>query len=593
MSNLLASFNAGVSGLHSAQASLSVTAHNMSNARTEGYTRQQVMVTDSFYQNSKGVYNNLMQVGTGTVIAMTRQVRNEFLDVQYRLQLGRESFYEENRKATMEIEDMLGELNGEQFSENINSLWQALSALANSADSLVDKEELVSMSARFIKNAQVLQEELDAYQTSLNIEVKEQVDAINNAVTEIQELNELIRKYEATGDSANDYRDKRNMYLDELAQYINIDVQEEIDGTVNIYAYGRFLLDQSNQSFLTTTYQSTTSRLLKPIWADSGENLFYSDSLAFSAANDTDIGSLRGLLVARGNYAANYTDVPVKPKREDFTTDQDYNIAINKFNKELEDYNNVIGASAVMTAQSQLDTLMHGIVTIVNDTLCPNKEITIRENGVDKKIHVLDEEKALVGDDENDTIGTELFSRRSRERYTEQTVTVVNADGTTSQQTLHVYNEEDPDDIYSLYTLSQLVVNPTVLRDASTIPSVYNQYQEHPGGYATNELMSIANAFNEDIGTLNPNSETTYNVFNFYGGMVSQLGVTGGIYNSVIANQEMTVTTLDNERQIVMGVSTDEELSNLIKYQQCYNASSRYITTVSQMLEYLIEKLGG
>lgn len=593
MSNLLASFNAGVSGLHSAQASLSVTAHNMSNARTEGYTRQQVMVTDSFYQNSKGVYNNLMQVGTGTVIAMTRQVRNEFLDVQYRLQLGRESFYEENRKATMEIEDMLGELNGEQFSENINSLWQALSALANSADSLVDKEELVSMSARFIKNAQVLQEELDAYQTSLNTEVKKQVDAINNAVTEIQELNELIRKYEATGDSANDYRDKRNMYLDELAQYINIDAQEEIDGTVNIYAYGRFLLDQSNQSFLTTAYQSTTSRLLKPIWADSGENLFYSDSLAFSAANDTDIGSLRGLLVARGNYAANYTDVPVKPKREDFTTDQDYNIAINKFNKELEDYNNVIGASAVMTAQSQLDTLMHGIVTIVNDTLCPNKEITIRENGVDKKIHVLDEEKALVGDDENDTIGTELFSRRSRERYTEQTVTVVNADGTTSQQTLHVYNEEDPDDIYSLYTLSQLVVNPTVLRDASTIPSVYNQYQEHPGGYATNELMSIANAFNEDIGTLNPNSETTYNVFNFYGGMVSQLGVTGGIYNSVIANQEMTVTTLDNERQIVMGVSTDEELSNLIKYQQCYNASSRYITTVSQMLEYLIEKLGG
>jgi flagellar hook-associated protein 1 FlgK len=42
-----------------------------------------------------------------------------------------------------------------------------------------------------------------------------------------------------------------------------------------------------------------------------------------------------------------------------------------------------------------------------------------------------------------------------------------------------------------------------------------------------------------------------------------------------------------------MGVSTDEELSNLIKYQQCYNASSRYITTISEMLEYLIEKLGG
>ena len=61
----------------------------------------------------------------------------------------------------------------------------------------------------------------------------------------------------------------------------------------------------------------------------------------------------------------------------------------------------------------------------------------------------------------------------------------------------------------------------------------------------------------------------------------------------IIDNQNITVNTIDNERQNVMGVSTEEELSNMIKYQQCYNASSRYITTVAQMLEYLIERLGG
>lgn len=48
MSNLLASFNAGVSGLHSAQASLNTTSHNLANAQTTGYTRQQTVVTDSF-----------------------------------------------------------------------------------------------------------------------------------------------------------------------------------------------------------------------------------------------------------------------------------------------------------------------------------------------------------------------------------------------------------------------------------------------------------------------------------------------------------------------------------------------------------------
>ena len=94
MGNLLTSFNAGVSGLQSAQASLTVTAHNMSNAQTIGYTRQQVLVTDSFYQNSVGAHNNVLQVGTGTVISLTRQVRNEFLDAQYRVQVGRQQFYE-------------------------------------------------------------------------------------------------------------------------------------------------------------------------------------------------------------------------------------------------------------------------------------------------------------------------------------------------------------------------------------------------------------------------------------------------------------------------------------------------------------------
>ena len=190
MGNLMTSFNAGVSGLQSAQASLNATAHNMANAETKGYTRQQVMVTDSNYQTSVGLYNNKIQVGTGTWIAMTRQVRNEFLDIQYRHQNSRLAFYEANSETAMEIEDMMGELNGEQFSTHINELWQALSSVATSADSLVDKEELVATASRFIQSAQVLQENLANYQMSLNTEIQRQVDNINDWVSQIRDLND-------------------------------------------------------------------------------------------------------------------------------------------------------------------------------------------------------------------------------------------------------------------------------------------------------------------------------------------------------------------------------------------------------------------
>ena len=595
MGNIMASFNAGVSGLRSAQAALNTTSHNLANAQTKGYTRQQVIVTDSFYQNSLGNHDNLLQTGTGTTVVTTRQIRNEFLDEQYRLQVGRQSFYEANKKAVYEIEDMLGELEGEQFQESIVSLKTALSSLAGDPSNIVYKDELVSVATQFVERSQVLKKQLDEYQTSLNTEVRNQVDTINNYVEEIRYLNKQIQKYEATGESANDHRDKRNQYLDELSKIISFEVTEERDGTITIYSQGAFLLDSSTQYRLTVAYESDTSKLLKPVW-ESGGDYFQSDSLAFSTVQNTDVGSLRGLMVARGNYSANYADVPSKPKEDDFR-DADgvldtkaFNEAMIQYRDDVDVYNDSIGASAIMTIQSQLDTLVHGIVTQVNDVLCPNKEITLSDGTT---ITILDEEKTLMGDDVNNTIGTELFSRRNCERYTKSTVKVLNGDGEEESLEVYIYNAEDTEDKYSLYSIEQLVVNPVVLQDSSTIPTMYSKDSETPNAYAYNEIGAIAASFDNDIGTMNPNSMTSYNVYNYYGAMVGELSVTGNVWNGIIANQELTVTSLETERQNVMGVSSEEELSDLIKFQRCYDASSRYITAIDGMLEHLIMKLGG
>lgn len=584
MSNLLASFNAGVSGLQSAQASLNTSAHNLANAQTTGYTRQQVIITDSFYQNTMGPADKIMQVGTGTVIVKTRQIRNTFLDARYRLEVGRQGFYEANRDAAREIEDMLGELEGEQFQTSITDLWSALSSLVEDPSDIVYKDELISVASQFVERAQVLQQELNTYQTSLNTEVLKQVNAINDLVSEIKSLNKVIQRYEASGETANDYRDKRNECLDELSRYIDYDVNEERDGTITIYAEGAFLLDATRQYFLGTEYESETSHLLKPVW-EGGRNFFLDDTLMYSNAKKTDVGSLRGLLVARGNHAANYTDTPAKPNAEDYATQHDYDIAMSRYKDQLEVYNNYTGASVVMSVQSQLDILVHGIVTMINDAFCPNKELTLQDGTT---IRILDEENALMGDDAGDTIGTEIFSRRGFDRYTEKTVTDENGE----ERTVKVYNEEDPSDIYSLYTISQLVINPVVLKDPSAVPTMYNKNSGGKDGYAKEEIRAITSGFYNDIGTLDPNSLTTYNIFDYYKEMVGALGVQGEVWNGIISNQEVTVSSVDNERQNVMGVSSDEELSDLIKFQRCYDASSRYITTVDEMLEYLIERLG-
>lgn len=619
MGNLLASFNAGVSGLHSAQTSLNTTSHNLANAQTTGYTRQQTVVTDSFYQKSYGAYGNLVPIGTGTVIEKTRQIRNTFLDEQYRAQLGRQSFYTENLMASRELEDMLGELHAEQFSTSISDLWTALQSLSESPGDIVARDQLVSVATQFIQRSQVLQAELNTYQTSLNEEVQKQVDSINEIVGEIRELNFQIRKFEVNGQPANDYRDKRNDYLDQLASIINFETHEEKDGTVTIFSEGAYLLDTENQYLLKTEYVGgakpkkpeqgdftgpdaaddyaaalekynedmknyNNAKLLKPVWK-SGGDFFLRKSLEYSTENKTDIGSLRGIMVARGNFAANFTDVPQKPERENFTTDAEYNTAMAQYNNDLKVYNQGIGVSVVMQIQSQVDTLVHSIVTAVNNALSPLKEVTLDDGS---KIRILDEEKALIGDDENETMGAELFTRRGTQRFTKETVTINGA-----SQEVYRYNEEDPTDEYTLYTIGQLIVNQDVQRDPSALPTKNSLQSGKYGGFAHEEWLKMADAIHETVGVMNPNSSTTYNVFGYYTQMVSELSTTGNIWYGIVSNQEITVTTAFNERQNVMGVSTDEELSNLIKFQQCYNASSRYITTIDEMLEYIIERLGG
>nr|MCR4604758.1 flagellar hook-associated protein FlgK [Eubacterium sp.] len=331
MANLMTSFYTGVSGLHSAQASLNTTSHNLANTQTKGYVRQQVLLSDAFYVKSMGMHDNVMMTGKGTVIQQTRQIRNEFLDYQYRLQNGRLGFYDKNKETAIEIEDMLGEMHGEQFQTAVTELKEAISSLATDPSNIVYKDQVVSMAAQFLERAKVLQDELNDYQTSLDTEIKQEVDQINDIVHTIKDLNKKIQKYEATGESANDYRDQRNKLLDDLSKIIDFETHEERDGTITIFAQGQFLLDTTNQYRLTTVAigkydqngqlypvdspdnRNPGSMLLKVKWENGGD-FFANDSIEYNSTQRTDVGTLRGLLVARGGHAAKYTDNNVGEK---------------------------------------------------------------------------------------------------------------------------------------------------------------------------------------------------------------------------------------------------------------------------------------
>ena len=116
---LMGSLYIGTSGLQTGQNALNTVAHNLTNASTVGYTRQQILLNDRPYNtlsiNARSVANQ--QTGLGVCYAQTRQVRDYFLDRTYRKEDGRCAFYQVSYETMAEVEELLGEMDGKTFGE--------------------------------------------------------------------------------------------------------------------------------------------------------------------------------------------------------------------------------------------------------------------------------------------------------------------------------------------------------------------------------------------------------------------------------------------------------------------------------------------
>ncbi len=567
----------GVSGLNVSQAALNITSHNLANVDTDGFVRQQAVLTDFGYIKLGDSYVSTMQKGLGANFATVKQVRDTFLDQAYRQEIGREAFYESQYDAVGEVESFFGELEGESFQDTMGDLWTSLQELAKEPDSVVTRASLIQTAVSFLERADNISKQLKDYQVNLNTQIQNQVDRINEIGDELKKLNVQIRQYESTGrEKANDLRDQRNSLLDELGKLANITYKENSNGMINVNLEGASFVTEDTVFKLQTVKMSEDSEMLKPVWVAHGGSDVFNLNTEASSDYDTDIGSLKGLLTARGYKQANYTDIP---KKEDYESDALYNLAVS-------DYNNRTNSSVIMTVQAEFDQLIHGIVTTINDVLSPNKEVTLVDGTT---IKILDTDKAPVGLDDNSTMGEALFNRKSMDRYSEeQEIQILDETGATVTITARVYNEEDPADTSSLFTLGEIEVNPDVMQNYAYIPLSSNSGS---ADYDVNTVNELLTKWQETFSTLNPNTLTQNNFDDYYTSFISNLANRGEQLNTISTNQASMVNSINNQRTQVTGVSSDEELTNLIKYQHAYNASARYVNVVSEMLKDVIDKL--
>ena len=618
--SLFGALSVGTSGLKISQRGLNVVAHNLANVDTDGFVRQQtVLDTSTFVKVGQNAISPMM-VGLGVDTETVRQVRDLFLDKTYRQEVGREGYYEAQRDAVSEIEDLFGELQGVAFQSELNDFWVSLQELSKEPDSRVAQATLVETSISFLERADKIYDQLKKFQLNLNTKIQNDVDRINQIGDRIDELNKKIAYYEANKiEHANDLRDERNLLLDELGQMVKIDYKEGISGKVEVAIENVAFVTEDmcmHMGTLTMAKYREAQNIEEPLdeaadillvtWPHLGDVEVFDWSQIPNSQANSDIGSLKGAIQARGTEIGKYVDIPLEPKVEDYTDEEGtldeeaYKLAMDQFEIDTNEYNLHIDSSIMMRTQAQFDQLIHGIITTINDTLCPNKEVMIaagttitREDGTeytfeeDTLIKVFDSENAPVGVDADATPGVELFSRKTVSRYT-QPQDISLADGTVLENA-RIYNWEDPEDNYTLYTLGEIEVNSEIINNKSKLPIISNNGS---GDYDIKMVEKLLTAWQTPFATLSPN-DLTYNNFNaYYTAFTGAIANRGDEFDTLSKTQEEMVGAVQDKRLGITGVSSDEELTTLIKFQHAYNASARYITVIDQMLEHIIERLG-
>ncbi len=513
---LMGSLYVGTSGLQASQNSLNTTGHNITNTDTTGYTRQQILYNTRRYntllKSTAKISNE--QVGLGVQYSKTRAVRDVFLDKTYRKESGRSMFYQTSTDALDEVETLLGEFSGEEFSEGIANFWKSIQELVKDPTSSTIQGLFVQRASQLTERAKAVYDGMVDYQNKLNTTVTSLTETINSYGHQIATLNDQIVHIEVGGvETPNDLRDQRNLLLDELGKLVNMTYTENAQGYVSIQIEGTDFLkgDQVYEMGLAT---DGTTGFVTPYWKfgakmrtdDEGKDyLDISNAKVFDLTNEistamnSDIGQLKAVLLARGDRHATYKDM-----------------------EDLDTYNRDISQSVIMNVEAEFDQMMNRLTTTINDVL--------EGAGYQPLFMAVD--------------ATEGF------------------------------------------TTTNTIVNPWYKDSPSNLGFMK---PDDKADYET--AAKLAEAFQDEKWTLNPNVATKVNFVQYYNSLVTQVANSGYVYNALTESQQNTVSSIEEARQQIAGVSTDEELQFMVMFQNAYNASSRYINVVDSMLEHLLNSM--
>lgn len=605
------------SGLSAYQASLNTTANNVSNVRTEGYTRQNANLQASEALRVNAKYGSQ---GTGVTVTSIKQVRNEYYDTKYWENQSALGLFETKLNYLEQIENYyIDDDTQNGFSTILNNMFNALDTLKNNAGDINVRQQFISQAKNFTTFFNSVATGLGQLQDSVNEEIKSTVANINAIGEKITLLNDQINVIEIQGGYANELRDQRNLLIDELSKIVPVEVSEvpisnsnfpDMLTGANYYTVkinGQLFVDTYEYNALECVareekvHQSDREGMYEIYWASTGSK--------FNAGSDSASGSLKAMFDIRdGNNAENFKgQVTAITNSKYLTIDRGLSITsveamnmpqqgvltINGRDYKYTDFTYTVGADGEIASYTfELENAVTSDQAASISGSTASIGASIKSMGIPYYMAQMNEFLRNFAKEFNTIINSGVDLNGNK---TDDYSFITGTDSYTKDEIMFenltagaTYKADSSDKATANWTYYHLTCENVTISDICI---------DDPSRFATTAYATAGvDAYDLVAEMAKLKSEKTMyrggGADDFLKCMISDISVDTQESNIFLTNYENISEAISAQRMSISGVDEDEEAMNLVKFQNAYNLSSKMVSVLAEVYDKLIQETG-
>jgi flagellar hook-associated protein 1 FlgK len=543
---LFSILSVGTTGMGMAQTGMDLSSQNISNADVDGYSRKRMNLEPDYRMDG-----SLGQMGFGVKVINIERMRDTFIDQQIRRQNQEVGYYEEQDQTLQRIENILSEPSETGIQKFVDQFFDSWQNLANNPADL-SARTMVKTSGEILTDVfHNLSGELRDLRQTRNDEIKDRVEQVNKISRQIFNLNTEIASVEIGKQNANDSRDKRDKLIKDLAKLIDIDTQENDLGQITVTTAGSILVSPAFQQNIEIT--SATRDLPDGSQVTDVALRFADSKRAYNPQN----GQIKGLFDTR--------DIVIPDFENKLNTLA--NALVTKVNEahkagfSLKGYSGVDFFDPTSTGASNINVS----ASILSDV----QNIAAATGG---QIRTFTEPPplALTFGNAPTTLTKGSILHNSATVTAGVTVLVENTDY------LIDYRLGAIQMLHNGYDGTPLTIQYSYSDGSFKGPG------DNANAIAVAQLRKTMTMNNDVLG----NPTATFG--DYYGALIGRLGLNRNEASSNLESRSYLIKQLETQQDSISGVSLDDEMSNIIKFQHMFAASARLISITSEMLDVLL-----